>query len=75
MLQSWGDGKLVMPHSVTVSHSDGALWVADVGRHQALKFAPDGKLLQTLGQANKPGHDTAHFCKPTSVSTSSAPGA
>lgn len=34
---------------------------------QAIKFSVEGEELLTLGIRGKPGHDTAHFCKPTSV--------
>jgi len=34
VLQSWGDGKLVMPHGLSVDARNDAIWVTDVGRHQ-----------------------------------------
>ena len=34
---------------------------------QAIKFTAEGQELLTLGVRGKPGHDTAHFCKPTAV--------
>lgn len=34
VLQSWGDGKLVMPHGLSVDARNDAIWVIDVGRHQ-----------------------------------------
>ena len=64
--QSWGDGALVMPHGLSVD-PDGNVWVADAGRHQAVKFSPDGEELAAIGLRAKPGHDTLHLCKPTAV--------
>ena len=55
-----------MPHMITVDRA-GDLWVTDVGRHQALKFSPTGKMLMALGQELVPGHDQQHMCKPTHV--------
>jgi peptidylamidoglycolate lyase len=46
---------------------NGDVWVADVGRHQVLKFSPDGKLLLEVGAKLEPGPDSKHFCKPTQV--------
>ena len=34
VLRSWGDGTFVMPHGLAVDARDGAVWVADAGRHQ-----------------------------------------
>ena len=39
--------------------------------HQVLKYSPKHELLLTLGEAFIPGHDEAHFCKPTSVAVAS----
>ena len=57
-----------MPHSIGVNPADGAIWVTDVGLHQALKFDEHGKQLLAIGQRLQPGHDAAHLCKPTAVS-------
>ena len=65
--QAWGDGALVMPHGLSVDR-DGNVWVADAGRHQAVKFSPAGEELAAIGLRAKPGHDTLHLCKPTAVS-------
>jgi hypothetical protein len=59
---------LIMPHSIGVNPADGAIWVTDVGLHQALKFDEHGKQLLAIGQRLQPGHDAAHLCKPTAVS-------
>ena len=66
--RSWGAGTLIMPHSIGVNPADGAIWVTDVGLHQALRFDEHGKQLLAIGQRLQPGHDAAHLCKPTAVS-------
>ena len=58
---------LIMPHSIGVNPADGAIWVTDVGLHQALKFNEHGKQLLAIGQRLQPGHNAAHLCKPTAV--------
>ena len=62
-----------MPHSIAVDPKDGAVWVTDVGLHQALKFDEHGTQLLALGQPLQPGHDTEHLCKPTAVRCRLAP--
>lgn len=59
-----------MPHSIAVDASSGAIWVTDVGLHQALKFDEEGKQLLAIGAALQPGTDSEHLCKPTAVSAS-----
>ena len=55
-----------MPHMITIDR-DNAIWITDVGLHQALKFSDTGRLLMTIGTKLKPGHDKKHLCKPTQV--------
>lgn len=55
-----------MPHMISVDRNN-AVWITDVGRHQALQFTASGKLLQEVGVEATPGHDTEHLCKPTQV--------
>jgi hypothetical protein len=64
ILRQWGAGHFYMPHMVTVDRH-GSVWIADVGRHQVLKFTPDGKLLMEVGTKLEPGSGPDHFCKPT----------
>lgn len=66
---AFGAGEFIMPHMITVA-PDGALWVTDVGLHQAVKFSEAGQELMRLGKKLEPGHDESHFCKPTHVSPS-----
>ena len=65
-LRSWGAGMFIMPHGVTVDRNDN-VWLTDVGRQQVFKFAPDGRLLLTLGERGIVGADSAHFNFPTDV--------
>ena len=55
-----------MPHGLGID-PDGNVWVADAGRHQAIKFSPQGKELAAIGLRVKPGHDVSHLCKPAAV--------
>ena len=66
VLSSWGGGKFLMPHGLTVD-LDGNIWVTDCGLHQAIKFSPKGEQLLALGTRLEPGHDSSHLCKPTHV--------
>ena len=57
LLQSWGQSMFVWPHGNHVDR-DGNVWVADArgagGKgNQVFKFSPDGKLLLTLGKADR----------------------
>ncbi len=64
--QAWGDGALIMPHGLGID-PDGNVWVTDAGRHQAIKFSPEGAELAAIGLRAKPGHDLTHLCKPSAV--------
>jgi hypothetical protein len=55
-----------MPHMISVDRNN-TVWITDVGRHQALQFSANGKLLREVGVKMTPGHDTEHLCKPTQV--------
>ena len=68
VLRRWGAGVFYMPHMLRVD-SAGNVWVADVGRHQVLKFAPDGQLLMEVGTKLEPGGGKDKLCKPTQVRT------
>ena len=73
LLKSFGAGILLFPHGLHVDQA-GNVWVADgLGRgnkgHQVFKFSPDGKLLLTLGKANKPGSGPDEFNAPSAVVT------
>jgi peptidylamidoglycolate lyase len=66
LLNSWGAGLFIMPHSLTVD-KDNNIWVTDVGLQQVLKFSHEGKLLMRVGEAKVSGDDSAHFNRPTDV--------
>jgi len=66
LIHSWGDHFFVMPHGLTVDINDN-IWVTDVALHQVFKFNHQGRLLMTLGEAEKAGKDSAHFNMPTGV--------
>ena len=66
LLASWGAGRFIMPHGLTIDRED-HVWLTDVGLHQVFKFTHDGSLLLTLGERGKPGADASHFNLPTDV--------
>jgi sugar lactone lactonase YvrE len=72
-LTSFGAGLLVFPHGLHVD-KDGNVWVTDAdgkdGKgHQVIKFAPDGRVLLTLGKAGVAGATTDVFNRPSAVTT------
>ncbi|GFR52234.1 hypothetical protein Agub_g14767 [Astrephomene gubernaculifera] len=67
VLRRWGGGVFYLPHSIAVD-VEGNVWVTDVGRHQVLKFTPEGQLLMSVGKELTPGSGSGQFCKPTQVS-------
>jgi peptidylamidoglycolate lyase len=66
LLRRWGAGLFIMPHGLTVDRGDN-VWLTDVGRQQVFKFAPDGRLVLTLGERGVAGADSVHFDRPTDV--------
>jgi DNA-binding beta-propeller fold protein YncE len=71
VIGSFGAGRFAWPHGIYADR-DGNVWVTDAragnGRgHQVTKFAPDGRVLLTLGTAGVAGSDSAHFDGPTDV--------
>lgn len=52
-LTSWGEGAFTKPHNVRIS-PDGFVFCSDLTSHTVRKFTPEGKLLMTLGTANRP---------------------
>jgi hypothetical protein len=62
--QRWGAGLFIMPHMLTVDPRTGHVWIADVGRHQVLKFSPQGELLLEIGERGVPGKGETKLCKP-----------
>ena len=71
LLKSFGAGKFVFPHGLTVDR-DGNVWVTDgQGKdgkgQQVIKFSPDGKILMALGKAGVAGSGPDEFNKPSAV--------
>lgn len=70
-LAAIGADRFAWPHGLHID-TDGNLWVTDgrsgAGRgHQVHKFAPDGRLLLSLGEAGMPGAGAGRFDGPTDV--------
>ena len=65
-MRGWGDDFLHTPHGLRIDRDDN-IWVTDIGNHVVLKFSPAGKLLLSLGTANKPGLGNDQFNKPSDV--------
>ncbi|EFJ48883.1 hypothetical protein VOLCADRAFT_120843 [Volvox carteri f. nagariensis] len=66
VLARWGAATFYLPHMISTD-ADGNVWVVDVGRHQVLKFTPEGQLLLAMGTELTPGSGPNQFCKPTQV--------
>lgn len=65
-LREFAAAQFAMPHGLTVDHQ-GNLWATDVGLHQVIKLAPDGRVLMAMGTRGEPGADDHHFNQPTQV--------
>jgi DNA-binding beta-propeller fold protein YncE len=52
-LGGWGAGLFKVPHGLRID-KDGNLWITDNGFSTVQKFTPEGKLLQTITEANGP---------------------
>jgi DNA-binding beta-propeller fold protein YncE len=73
LLASFGAGVFNRPHGFHVDR-DGNIWASDAfgkdGKgHTVFKFAPDGKLLMTLGKPGVAGEGPDTFNQPTDVVT------
>jgi sugar lactone lactonase YvrE len=71
MLKSFGGGMFIFPHGICVD-KQGNIWVTDSqGRegkgHVAIKFAPEGKVLMTLGKPGEAGDGPDTFNEPDDV--------
>lgn len=71
VLRSWGDGLFVEPHGADF-RPDGTVWVADVTARdgngvRVFQFAPDGKVLLTLGTKGVAAVGPDTFIGPTGV--------
>jgi DNA-binding beta-propeller fold protein YncE len=65
-VRSWGDDLIKAPHGLRID-GDGNIWTTDTGHHLVLKFSPEGKLLLSLGTADKPGTGIDQFDRPTDI--------
>lgn len=65
-LRGFGQGLFKVPHALRVL-SDGQLWTTDNGNHVLRKFAPTGRLLQTLGTEGNAGGGQTGFRAPDDV--------
>jgi DNA-binding beta-propeller fold protein YncE len=52
-LESWGEGLFARPHGITIGPED-CVYCTDDLDHTVKKFAPDGRLLLTLGTSGRP---------------------
>jgi DNA-binding beta-propeller fold protein YncE len=67
-LRSWGEGMTSRAHGITIG-PDGSVWLTDDGNHTVRQFTPDGKLLLTIGDPDRPApaHGGRPFNRPTHV--------
>ena len=70
-LASWGEGVFTKAHNVRVS-PDGYVFCSDLLDHTVRKFTPEGKLLMTLGNPNRPS-DTGGDGRQTKIKRSAGP--
>jgi DNA-binding beta-propeller fold protein YncE len=67
-LRSWGEGLTSRAHGITIGPDD-SVWLTDDGNHTIRQFMPEGKLLLTIGDPDKPSqaHGGKPFNRPTHV--------
>ena len=53
VVRSWGEGLFTNPHGVTVAPDD-TIWCVDNADHSIRRFTPEGRLLFTLSERNRP---------------------
>ena len=66
LVRSWSTANPKGTHHIKLD-PDGNVWLADFRGHVVQKYNPQGKLLLTLGEADRPGCDDGHFNGPTDV--------
>ena len=67
-LRSWGEGVVRRAHGITID-ADDTVWLTDDLHHTVRKFTPEGKLLLTIGDPDKPAElqGGKPFNRPTHV--------
>jgi DNA-binding beta-propeller fold protein YncE len=67
-LRSWGEGMVSRAHGITIGPDD-SVWLTDDGNHTIRQFTPDGKLLLTIGDPDRPSalQGGKPFNRPTHV--------
>src|SRR4051812_43135066 len=65
LLRTFGEGTK-SAHGLRCDAADN-IWATDVVSHTVTQFAPDGKVLLTLGEKGVEGEDEKHFNKPTDI--------
>jgi DNA-binding beta-propeller fold protein YncE len=67
-LRAWGEDVFRRPHGVTVG-PDGTLWLTDDQHHTIRQFTPEGRLLITIGDPDRPAtlQGGQPFNRPTHV--------
>ena len=67
-LHSWGEGQVARAHGITIGPDD-SVWLTDDLQHTIRQFTPDGKLLLTIGDPDKPAElqGGKPFNRPTHV--------
>src|SRR5215218_3315845 len=66
LVTSFGVGMFDFPHGLATDH-DGNVYVTDGKTHTVVKFAPDGKVLMSLGHKGVPGNENDSFNQPSDV--------
>ena len=71
LVKSFGDGMFIQAHGLTVD-KNGFIWATDAAARdgkgeQVFKFAPDGKVVMTLGTAGVAGESETTFNGPSDV--------
>src|SRR5215831_18778949 len=66
LVASFGSGMFKWPHGL-FSASDGTVWVTDGKKQLVVQWAPDGRVLRTLGKAGVAGDGPDEFNSPSDV--------
>ncbi|MFH1923774.1 MAG: peptidyl-alpha-hydroxyglycine alpha-amidating lyase family protein [Planctomycetota bacterium] len=66
LARSWSTANPKGTHHIKLD-PDGNVWLADFRSHVVQKYNPEGKLLLTLGEADRAGCDDSHFNGPTDM--------